>query len=88
MADAPILISYDPEWDALEITWNRERKPTYGQDTDNDRVRVFVDMEGNVQGLLINGLSKLTNHSKTTRELFKVKIEPRLQPDFNQTEER
>jgi uncharacterized protein YuzE len=74
MADTPMIISYDPEWDALEITWNKERKPTYGQDTDNDRVTVFVDMEGNVQGLLINGLSKITEHSKATNKLFKLNI--------------
>ena len=80
MADSPIIISYDPEWDALEITWNPERKPTYGENTDNDRVTAFVDMEGNVRGLLINGLSKLTDHSKTTRKLFKVKIKSKEHP--------
>jgi uncharacterized protein YuzE len=69
MADTPMIISYDPEWDVLEITWNQERKPTY-----NDRVTVFVDMEGNVQGLLINGLSKITEHSKATNKLFKLNI--------------
>jgi uncharacterized protein YuzE len=48
---------YDEEGDFLEVTW--ERKPSYFSETEDDRVMVNLDMEGNIQGFHILGLSTI-----------------------------
>ncbi|MEO8458402.1 MAG: DUF2283 domain-containing protein [Chloroflexota bacterium] len=52
-----VNIYYDPEGDFLEVTF--ERKPGYMEDTDDERVMVRVDEDGNSIGLSIINVSKL-----------------------------
>jgi uncharacterized protein YuzE len=48
---------YDEEGDFLEVTW--DRNPGYFTETEDDRIMVNLDMEGNVQGFHIVGLSSI-----------------------------
>jgi hypothetical protein len=48
---------YDEEGDFLEVTW--DRNPGYFDSTEDDRVMVNLDIEGNVQGFHILGFSTI-----------------------------
>ena len=50
-------VRYDREGDMLELWWKND--PGYYTATSDDRVEVQLDAEGNVQGFLIWGLSKV-----------------------------
>lgn len=56
--DKEITIWYDKKADLLEVTF--ERKPGYFVDTDNNAVQERVDMNGNVIGFMIMGVSSLS----------------------------
>jgi hypothetical protein len=57
MAEIVLNISYIKEADLLEVSWN----PTIGymDGTDHDRVLANVDMEGNLQGFQVHGVTRL-----------------------------
>jgi len=55
--DKEITIWYDKKADFLEVIF--EKKPGYNVDTDNDAVQERVDMDGNVIGFSIMGVSTL-----------------------------
>jgi hypothetical protein len=57
MAEIVLNISYIKEADFLEVSWNP--KIGYMDDTDHDRVLANVDMEGNLQGFQVHGVTKL-----------------------------
>ena len=57
MAEIVLNISYVKEADFLEISWNP--KTGYMDGTEHDRVLVNLDMEGNLQGFQIHGVTKL-----------------------------
>lgn len=57
MEKKSVNLWYDEEGDFLEITW--DRNPGYFSETEDDRVMVNVDMDGNVQGFHILGLSTI-----------------------------
>ena len=54
---ARMNVRYDREGDMLELWWKND--PGYYTATSDDRVEVQLDAEGNVQGFLIWGLSKV-----------------------------
>ncbi len=53
-----ITIWYDKKADFLEVMF--EKKPGYFRDTENDAVLEKVDMNGNVIGFSITGVSTLS----------------------------
>lgn len=57
MAAEQVNLWYDAEGDFLEVIW--EVKPGYFTETRDDRVMVKVDMEGNVLGFHILGVSTI-----------------------------
>jgi uncharacterized protein YuzE len=57
MAAEQVNLWYDAEGDFLEVIW--EVKPGYFTETGDDRVMVKVDMEGNVLGFHILGVSTI-----------------------------
>ena len=57
MAKKSVNLWYDEEGDFLEVTW--DRNPGYFTETEDDRIMVNVDMEGNIQGFHILGLSTI-----------------------------
>jgi uncharacterized protein YuzE len=54
-----VKIWYDREGDYLEVIF--ERREGYFRETENDQVMEKVDMEGNVIGFSVLGLSKLAD---------------------------
>ena len=54
---ARVNVWYDEEGDYLDVTW--DRNPGYFTGSADDRVMVNVDMEGNIQGFHILGLSTI-----------------------------
>lgn len=57
MEKKSVNLWYDEEGDFLEVVW--ERNPGYFSETEDDRVMVNLDMEGNVQGFHVLGLSAI-----------------------------
>jgi uncharacterized protein YuzE len=57
MAAEQVNLWYDAEGDFLEVIW--KVKPGYFTETEDDRVMVKVDMEGNVLGFHILGVSTI-----------------------------
>jgi hypothetical protein len=57
MAEIVLNISYIKEADLLEIFWNP--KIGYLGVTEHDGILVNLDMEGNLQGVKIEGVTKL-----------------------------
>lgn len=68
MEKKSVNLWYDKEGDFLEITW--DIKPGYFTETEDDRVMVNVDMEGQVQGFHILGISTIKGHP------FEVSLAP------------
>ena len=60
-----IGIWYDDEGDLLTVTW--DYKFGYYTGSDNDRVLVRLDEEGNVQGFMVHGFSSLKDKSIEVR---------------------
>ena len=54
---ASVNVWYDEEGDYLDVTWGSGN--TYYTRTDDDRVMALVDLEGNIQGFKIDGLSTI-----------------------------
>lgn len=54
MSDTKVKLWYDQEGDYMEVIW--DTKPGYFTATEDDRVMVMVDTEGNVQGFHILGV--------------------------------
>ncbi len=54
-------IWYDPEWDFLEVVWDRRAEPAYYTETDDERVMALVDDQGNVRGFQVQGLKAMMN---------------------------
>lgn len=57
MAERIVKLWYDKEGDMLEVFW--DTKDGYFTAAENGRVLANVDMEGNVQGFQIEGVTKL-----------------------------
>ena len=57
MADRIVKLWYDKEGDLLEVFW--DTRDGYFTATEDSRVLANVDMEGNVQGFQIEGVTKL-----------------------------
>ena len=57
MAETILNVSYIKEADLLEVSWNP--KIGYLDGTEHDGVLVNVDMEGNLQGVQIHGVTRL-----------------------------
>ncbi len=57
MAQKPVKVWYDSEGDYLEVIF--EQKEGYLRETDHDQVMEKVDMEGNVLGFSILGVTNL-----------------------------
>jgi len=57
MAQKPVKVWYDSEGDYLEVIF--EQKEGYFRETDHDQVMEKVDMEGNVLGFSILGVTNL-----------------------------
>lgn len=55
--DKRVKVWYDPVGDLLEVRWGTE--PGYYTATANDQIEAHVDLEGDVQGFLVFGVSKL-----------------------------
>ncbi|MFQ6028077.1 MAG: DUF2283 domain-containing protein [Dehalococcoidia bacterium] len=58
MSGKKVKLWYDREGDILEIFWDNSEG--YFTATENDQVMANVDMKGNVQGFLIEGVSKIS----------------------------
>jgi uncharacterized protein YuzE len=54
---AKVRVWYDPQGDFLEVTF--KQKEGYFRETDSDHVMEKVDMQGNVIGFSILGVSSL-----------------------------
>ena len=54
---ARVNVWYDEEGDYLDVIWGSG--DTYFTETEDDRVMINMDMEGNVQGFHILGLSTI-----------------------------
>ena len=54
-----IQIWLDEEGDSLTVTWGFQKG--YYSDTNDDRVMVRLDMEGNVQGVQVDRLDGIRN---------------------------
>jgi hypothetical protein len=65
MAEIVLNISYIKEADLLEISWNP--KTGYLDGTEHDRVLVNLDMEGNLQGVQVHGVTRLGDDLLTIR---------------------
>jgi hypothetical protein len=52
-----VNVWYDKEGDYLDVTWGRGN--TYYTATEDEHVMALVDMEGNIQGFKIDGLSTI-----------------------------
>lgn len=57
MAQRTIKIWYIKDADLLEVAW--DDKVSYFIETDHDRIFAEVDLEGNVQGVQIAGVTKV-----------------------------
>lgn len=57
MAERVVKLWYDKDGDMLEVFW--DAKDGYFTATEDDRVLANVDLEGNVQGFQIEGLSQV-----------------------------
>lgn len=57
MAERILKIWYIKEADMLEVAW--DDKVGYFTGTDDDRVLAEVDLEGNLQGVQIEGVTRL-----------------------------
>lgn len=55
--DKKVSICYDPDGDMLEVWWGPERG--YYSATAHEQVEAHVNLEGDVQGFLVFGVSKL-----------------------------
>jgi hypothetical protein len=57
MAERILKIWYIKEADILEVFWGDQGSPLLG--TEHDRVLVEVDLEGNLQGFQVHGVTRL-----------------------------
>jgi hypothetical protein len=57
MGERVLKIWYDKDLDLLEVFWGEE--PNYYEATDNEWVLADVDMQGNLQGFQIEGVTQL-----------------------------
>lgn len=75
MADRILKIWYIKEADMLEVFWGDKSSPLTG--TEDDRVLADLNMEGNLQGFQIEGVTKLKDG------VLKVRI-----PSLEEAEEK
>jgi hypothetical protein len=66
MAERILKIWYIKEADILEVFWGDQGFPLAG--TEHDRVLAQVDMEGNLQGFQVHGVTKLGD------DLLKIRV--------------
>ena len=62
-----LKIWFDKEGDFLEVLFSE--KPCYMQETENDAIMTRVDLQGNVLGFSILGVSKLQKDNHLIAEL-------------------
>jgi hypothetical protein len=64
-------IWYDPEWDFLEVVWDRRPEPAHYTETEDERVMALVDDEGNIRGFQVQGLKTVMD------QVFRLDVELR-----------
>ena len=64
-------IWYDPEWDFLEVVWDRGPEPAYYTETEDERVMALVDDDGNIRGFQVQGLKAVMDR------VFKLDVQPK-----------
>ena len=65
-------IWYDPEWDFLEVIWDRSAGPAYYTETENERVMALVDDQGNIRGFQVQGLKAVMD------SVFRLDVKPKM----------
>lgn len=66
-----VKVWFDPEADFLEVTFSEA--PGYMRETENDAVMERVDLEGNLIGFSILGVSQLAKSKPLMAELLSGK---------------
>ena len=66
MAERVLKIWYIKEADILEVFWGEEGSPLVG--TEHDRVLAQINVDGNLQGFQIHGVTRLGD------DLVKIRI--------------
>ncbi len=64
-------IWYDPEWDFLEVVWDRRPDPAYYTATEDERVMALVDDAGNIRGFQVQGLKTVMD------KVFRLDVKPK-----------
>jgi hypothetical protein len=64
-------IWYDPEWDFLEVVWDRRPESAYYTETEDERVMALVDDDGNIRGFQVQGLKAVMDR------VFKLDVMPK-----------
>jgi hypothetical protein len=65
-------IWYDPDWDFLEVAWDRRPEPAYYTETADERVMALVDDEGNIRGFQVQGLKAVMG------KVFRLDVKPKI----------
>ncbi len=72
MAERIVKLWYDKEGDMLEVFW--DTKDGYFTATEDDRVLANIDLEGNVQGFQIEGVTQVKGGLLEVRIPSPVKV--------------